>query len=64
MAETTNLNISIDKDLREKIPFELSIAPDTFYSATNLAVLRKSIREANEGRFVVKTIDELRAMEE
>jgi len=91
MAETTNLNIRIDKDLKEqaevffselglnmssafnifvrqslrqgKIPFELSIVADPFYSSTNMAVLRQSINEANEGKFVTKTLDELRAME-
>jgi len=109
MAETTNLNIRIDRELKEqaenffgelglnmttainifvrqslrqgKIPFEISIAPepqprsksvaseirsspiDPFYSPTNMAVLHKSIQEANEGKFVTKTLDELRAME-
>ena len=92
MPETTNLNIRIDKELKEqaevffselglnmssafnvfvrqslrqgKIPFELSIVADPFYSSTNTAILRKSIQEANEGRFITKTLDELRAMEE
>ena len=92
MAETTNLNIRIDKKLKEqaevffselglnmssafnifvrqslrqgKIPFELSIVADPFYSSTNMAVLRQSIQEANDGKFVIKTLDELRAMEE
>ncbi|MDR0221468.1 MAG: type II toxin-antitoxin system RelB/DinJ family antitoxin [Lachnospiraceae bacterium] len=91
MAETTNLNIRIDKELKEraevffnelglnmssafnifvrqslrqgKIPFELSIASDPFYSSTNMAVLYKSMQEADEGNFVTKTLDELRAME-
>jgi len=92
MAETTNVNIRIDKELKEraelffnelglsmssafnifirqslrqgKIPFELSIVVDPFYSVTNMSILRKSIQEANEGKFVIKTLDELRAMEE
>ena len=92
MAETTNLNIRIDKELKEraevffnelglnmssafnifvrqslrqgKIPFELSIVADPFYSTTNMAVLRKSVKEANEGTFITKTLDELQAMEE
>ena len=91
MAGTTNLNIRIDKELKEqaevffcelgltmssafnifvrqslrqgKIPFELSIVADPFYSSKNMAVLRKSIGEANDGKFVTKTLDELRAME-
>jgi len=92
MSETTNLNIRINKELKEqaeaffselglnmssafnifarqclrqgKIPFELSIVADPFYSSTNMAVLRNSIQEANEGKFITKTLDELRAMEE
>jgi len=91
MTESTNLNIRIDKELKEqaeyffselglnmssafnifvrqslrqgKIPFEISLATDPFYSPANLTVLRKSIQEANEGKFVTKTLDELRAME-
>ena len=92
MTETTNLNIRIDKELKEqaewffnelglnmssafnifvrqclrqgKIPFEISLASDPFYNPANIAVLRKSIQEANEGKFIVKTLAELRAMEE
>ena len=92
MANTTNLNIRIDRELKEqaeaffnelglnmssafnifvrqslrqgKIPFELSIVADPFYSSTNMAVLRQSIQEANEGKFVTKTLNELQAMEE
>jgi len=92
MANTTNLNIRMDKDLKEqaefffgelglnmttafnifvrqslregKIPFEISIAPDPFYSPANMAVLYRSVQEANEGKFVTKTLDELREMED
>ena len=92
MAETTNLNIRIDKDLKEqaeiffselglnmttafnifvrqslrqgKIPFELSLVSDPFYSSMNMNVLRKSLQEASEGKFITKTFAELRAMEE
>jgi len=91
MANTTNLNIRIDRELKEqaevffcelglnmssafnifvrqslrqgKIPFELSLATDPFYSSTNMSYLRKSIQEADNGKFVTKTLDELRAME-
>lgn len=89
MADTTNLNIRIDRELKEradvifsemgmsmttafnifvrqtllqgKIPFE--IYTDPFYSESNMKILRKSIKEAEDGKFVVKTLDELRAME-
>lgn len=91
MSETTNLNIRIDKDLKEqaeiffselglnmtaafnifvrqslrqgKIPFELSLVSDPFYSPSNMIILRKSLQEAKDGKFVSKTLDELRAME-
>lgn len=91
MAETTNINIRIDKDLKEqadfffselglnmssafnifvrqslrqgKIPFEISLASDPFYSSANMKVLRQSIQEANKKKFVTKTLKELQAME-
>jgi DNA-damage-inducible protein J len=91
MAETTNLNIRIDKDLKEraevffadlgmnmttafnifvrqslkqgKIPFEILGNADPFYSAANMRVLEQSAHELREGKVVVKTLDELRAME-
>jgi DNA-damage-inducible protein J len=92
MADTTNLNIRIDRELKEqaeifftelglnmssafnifvrqslrqgKIPFELSIVADPFYSSANMAILQKSIQEAYDGKFVAKTLKELRALEE
>jgi len=92
MAGTTNLNIRIDKELKEhaevffnelglnmssafnifvrqslrqgKIPFELSVVADPFYSSSNMAALNRSIQEAREGKFVTRTLEELRAMEE
>ena len=64
MNITTAINIFVRQSLRQgKIPFEISIASDPFYSSTNMAVLRRSIQEANEGKFITKTIDELQAME-
>jgi len=92
MSETTNLNIRMDKELKEqaevffgelglnmssafnifvrqalrqgKIPFEISIVADPFYSKTNMAALRRSMQEADDGRVVTKTLSDLRAMEE
>ena len=86
MAGTTNLNIRIDKELKEqaevffnelglnmssafnifvrqslrqgKIPFELSIVADPFYGSTNMTALRQTIQEANEGKFIAKTLDD------
>jgi DNA-damage-inducible protein J len=45
------------------IPFEITTKPDLFYSASNMRALQKSIQQAEEGKFVVKTMDELLAME-
>ncbi|MCL1913168.1 MAG: hypothetical protein FWG10_04670 [Eubacteriaceae bacterium] len=39
-----------------KIPFELSIVADPFYGSTNMAELRQSIQEANESKFVSKSL--------
>ena len=92
MAETTNLNIRIEKELKEKaevffselglnmssafnifvrqslrqgkIPFELSLVADPFFCSTNMTVLRQSIQEAREGKFITKTLDELHSMAE
>jgi DNA-damage-inducible protein J len=92
-TDTTNLNIRIDRDLKEraeaffgemgltmtsafnifvrqslrqgKIPFEisLSVPADPFYSPENMKVLRQAMQEINEGKVVIKTLDELKAME-
>jgi len=92
MAETTNLNIRIDRDLKEqaerffnelglnmssafnifvrqslrqgKIPFELAVAADPFWSEANQAHLRKVIQEVESGKakMIVKTMEELEAM--
>ena len=90
MAETTNVNIRMDKEIKDraerlfgemgmsmttafnifvrqtlrqgKIPFEISVDP--FFSNSNMRALRQSVQEADSGRFVVKTMDELRAMEQ
>ena len=90
MAETTNVNIRMDKELKDradrlfgemgmsmttafnifvrqtlrqgKIPFEISVDP--FFSDSNMKRLRQSVQEGESGKFVVKTMDELRAMEQ
>jgi DNA-damage-inducible protein J len=46
------------------IPFALTTRTDPFYSASNLAALRKSLQEASEGKLISKTMEELQAMEE
>lgn len=63
MNMTTAFNVFVRQTLRQgKIPFE--IYTDPFFSESNRNVLRKSIKEAENGQFVTKTIDELLEMEE
>jgi DNA-damage-inducible protein J len=65
MNMSTAFNIFVRQSVRQrKIPFEISAENDPFYSESNMRALRQSIQEANEGKFVVKTWDELKAMEE
>ena len=59
---STAFNIFAKKMIREKrIPFDVSIDP--FYSESNMKALSKSIKELEEGKVVVKTMEELEAME-
>ena len=62
MTVTTALNIFIKKMTREKrIPFDVSIDP--FYSKSNMKAINESIKELEEGKVVIKTIEELEEME-
>lgn len=64
MSISTAVNIFISQAVREGgLPFLVTTKTDPFYSESNMKVLRQSIREAEEGKFVTKTMDELRAME-
>jgi DNA-damage-inducible protein J len=61
MNMTTAFIIFAKKMSREKrIPFEVSVDP--FYSESNLAYLKKSIAQLNQGRTVTKTMEELEAL--
>jgi DNA-damage-inducible protein J len=54
-------NIFAKKMSREKrIPFEVSIDP--FYSESNMKAIEKSVKQANEGKVIVKTMKELEEM--
>ena len=62
MNVTTALNIFIKKMIREKrIPFDVSVDP--FYSESNIKALEESKRELEKGNVVIKTLEELEAME-
>jgi DNA-damage-inducible protein J len=61
MNMTTAFTIFARKMSREKrIPFEVSVDP--FYGNENMAALAESVRQLEQGRVVVKTIDELEAL--
>ena len=65
MNLTTFFTIYAKKALRErKIPFEIS-APkeDPFYSESNMRQLRKAEEQIRQGKVVIKTMEELEAME-
>lgn len=48
---STAFNIFVRQVLRQGgIPFDITIHTDPFYSASNMRVLKQSIREADEGK--------------
>ena len=55
-------NIFARKMSREKrIPFEVSLDP--FYSESNMKAIQESVKQIEEGKIIVKTMEELEAME-
>ncbi|BEP30214.1 type II toxin-antitoxin system RelB/DinJ family antitoxin [Helicovermis profundi] len=61
MNMTTAFTIFAKKMSREhRIPFEVSVDP--FYSASNLKSIDESIKQINQGKVVVKTMEELEDM--
>ncbi len=59
---STAFNIFAKKVIREKrIPFDVSIDP--FYSESNMKALEKSMKQLKDGKVVIKTMEELEAME-
>ena len=61
MNMTTAFTIFAKKVSREqRIPFDVSVDP--FYSEQNMAAIDESIRQIEQGRVVVKTLEELEAM--
>ena len=47
-----------------RIPFMIEAPLDPFYSESNMNHLHRSFRQAEEGKFIVKTMEELEAMAE
>ena len=59
------VNIFVQTVLRKrKIPFEITDETDPFFSESNMRALQKSMKQAENGEIVVKTMAELEAMEE
>lgn len=64
MNLTTFFMIYAKKALRERrIPFEIEAPGEPFYSKTNMEHIEKSMQQLKEGKVVVKTMEELEAME-
>lgn len=62
MNMTTAFTIFAKKMSREqRIPFEVSVDP--FYSSRNMAAIDEAAGQIERGQVVVKTIEELEAME-
>jgi DNA-damage-inducible protein J len=59
---TTAFTIFAKKVSREqRIPFEVSVDP--FYSERNMVAIEEAARQIEQGKVVVKTLEELEAME-
>lgn len=64
MNLTTFFMIYAKRSLRDrKIPFDITAPIDPFYSESNMARLRESEKQLREGKVIVKTMEELEAME-
>ena len=58
---TTAFTIFAQKVSREqRIPFEVSVDP--FYSKSIMAVIDEAARQIEQGKVIVKTLEELEAM--
>jgi len=63
MNTSVAINIFAKAVLREgRIPFEIAVSDDPFYSEANMSRLKKSIDRIDNGNFIVKTMDELENM--
>lgn len=64
MNLTTFFMIYAKKALRDRcIPFEVAAPLDPFYSDSNMEQLRKAREQVKNGQVIVKTMEELEAME-
>lgn len=64
MNLSTFFMIYAKKALRDRcIPFEIAAPVEPFYSESNLEQLKKANRQVKNGQIIVKTMEELEAME-
>jgi len=64
MNLTTFFMIYAKKALRDRcIPFEVAAPLDPFYSDSNMEQLHKASQQVRNGQVVIKTMEELEAME-
>lgn len=65
MNMTTAFNVFAKTVVRQqRIPFDISADADPFNSEANTKQLKKAIAQITEGKVLVKTMEELEAMEE
>lgn len=64
MNITTFFMIYAKKALRDRrIPFEITAPLDPFYSDSNMEQLKRAAQQVKDGQVIVKTMEELEAME-
>ena len=64
MNATVAFNMFARAVLREKrLPFEVTTESDPFYSERNMAAISKAVMQIEQGQVIVKTVEELEAME-
>lgn len=64
MNITTFFMIYAKKALRDRrIPFEITAPLDPFYSDSNMEQLKRAAQQVKDGQVIVKTMEELKAME-
>ena len=62
---STAFNVFIRQSIRQGgIPFKITTQVDPFFSESNIKVLQESIKEASESKFVSKSLEELKEMEQ
>jgi DNA-damage-inducible protein J len=63
MNISTAFTIFIRQALRQRgIPFAITAEPDPFYNPTNMKWLEQSIEQGKQGRYIIKTMEELERM--